>query len=189
MITTDEESGVAPFETILRINASFSLGEDPNITYTGPGDMDLLKMEDEYNYTATASIFGLYYITAEVENEGYNYSDTIAILVMDEAELDMLLKNKWNCIKTALIDGDIEKALTYHNEIERENYERIYSLLENVIQAKARELQDIELVFTEGDRAKYRIRRENDFVGQSVTMTYYIYFSNASNGLWMIERY
>jgi len=92
MITTDEESGVAPFETVLRVDASFSITEEPYITYSGPGDMDIVKIEDEYNYDIAVSTPGLYYITAEVEHEGYTYTDTMAILVMDEAVLDALLQ-------------------------------------------------------------------------------------------------
>lgn len=73
---------------------------------------------------------------------------------------------------------------------QREDYETVYNLLGSaVIQAKAQQMQDIEFMFAEGDKAKYRIRRENNIGGQTVTMTYYIYFSKDSNGLWMIERY
>lgn len=118
-ITADEESGIPLFETTLRIDASFTLSEEPRITYTGPGVIDISKIDDEYNYYITASTVGLYNITVEAEYEGYTYSDTITIQVMDEAALDAMLQAKWNGMKTALMDGDIEKALTYHHESER----------------------------------------------------------------------
>jgi len=111
-------------------------------------------------------------------------------LVLDQEVLDALLKAKWNGMREALVDGDIEKALTYHHEIERADYETIYNLLgTSALQIKASEMQNIELVFIEGERAKYRIRRDNTFKGEIVTMTYYIYFSKDENGLWVIERY
>lgn len=188
-ITTDEESGVSLFETILMIDTSFSLTQEPDITYSGPGVIDIIKIGDEYNYTIAASTIGLYYITVETGHEGYAYSDTIAILVMDEAKLDALLQAKWNAMNSALIDGNIEKALTYHHEISREKYEAIYNLLGSELQVKVQQMQDIEFMFAEGYRAKYRINREHHINGQLVTITYYIYFIKDEKGLWKIEEY
>ena len=73
-----------------------------------------------------------------------------------------MLQAKWNGMKTALVDGDISRALTYHHESEKEDYEMVYNLIGiATIQAKAAQMQDIEPVLIEGDRAKYRIRRDN----------------------------
>jgi hypothetical protein len=189
-ITADEESGVALFETMLKIEASFGLTVEPSITYTGPGVIDITRIDGEYNYYLTASTVGIYNITAQVDYEGYTYSDTLTIQVLDDAVLDALLQAKWNGMKTALADGNISRALTYHHESEREDYETVYNLLGiATLHAKAAQMQDIEPILIEGDKAKYRIRRENNFSGQMVTMTYYIYFSKDGNGLWMIERY
>jgi len=49
--------------------------------------------------------------------------------------------------------------------------------------------QDIEIVYATGDRAKYRIRRDHDIDGQTVKITYYIYFGTDKKALWKMERY
>jgi hypothetical protein len=50
-------------------------------------------------------------------------------------------------------------------------------------------MQEIEIIFLEGNRAKYAINRDHDIDGQIITITYFIYFSRDINGLWKIERY
>ena len=188
-ITLDEESGVAPFETTLSLDASFHITEDPQFSYSGPDSISMFRMDDGYNYTVTINAPGLYYITATVENDSSTCSDTIAILVMDAAMLDALLKAKWNGMKTALTDGDIEKALSYHNKRFREEYESIYNFLGNNLSVMAQEMKDIEVVFIEGNRAKYAINRDHNIDGQIVTITYFIYFSRGKDGIWKIEKY
>jgi len=88
-----------------------------------------------------------------------------------------------------LVAGDIEKALSYHHEAFKERHESIYNLLGNNLPSLAQQMQDIEMIFAEGNRAKYGINRDHDIDGQIVTITYYIYFSKDENGLWKIERY
>jgi hypothetical protein len=50
-------------------------------------------------------------------------------------------------------------------------------------------MQNIEMIFAKGDRAKYRVKRDHNIGGQTVTITYYIYFSTDGNGLWKVEKY
>lgn len=111
------------------------------------------------------------------------YSDSIDILVMDAESLDGLLKAKWNGMKTALADGNIDRALTYHNDRFRDKYESIYNSLGSNISIMAQNPRDIELVFLEGNRAKYAINRDHNIDGQIVTITYFIYFSKEKDGL------
>jgi len=94
-----------------------------------------------------------------------------------------------NGMKASLIGGDIGRALTFHHDIAKQRYETVYSLLGSSLPAKVQQMQGIELVFAEGDRAKYRIKRKQNMGGQVVIMTYYIYFSKDESGLWKIEKY
>lgn len=187
-LTADTESGVSPLEVTLSIEASFSF-TDSSLTYTGPGEVESLD-STAYEYRVRMTTEGIYYFTAKVEDDQSNiYTDTVAIEVMDEAALDALLKAKWNGMKAALIDGDIQKALLYQYEGLRDKYEAIYNLLGSDLATKIQQMQDIELIYATGDRAKYRIKRDHNIDGQTVTITYYIYFSKNGSGLWQIERY
>ena len=92
-------------------------------------------------------------------------------------------------MQQALIAGDIAGALNYHYEGKKEKYESIYNFLGANLPALAQQMQGIELIYLEDNRAKYRINRDHDIDGQSVTITYYIYFVKDENGLWKIEKY
>jgi len=144
--------------------------------------------ENEYNIRLT--IPGVYYFTVDVTDDlRYSYSDTVAVEVLDLAQLDALLQAKWNGMKTALMEGNIQVALDYHQEIFRDDYEAIYTHLGSDLSAKVQEMQDIHLIFVTYDRAKYSITRNQDIEGQIVPITYYIYLSKDRAGLWRIERY
>jgi len=188
-ITVDEESGVTPFEATLKVEGTFTFTEEANLTYDGPYEVEFLENPNENEYTVRIETPGLYYFTAEVEHEGDTYTDTIAILAMDEGELDALLRAKWEAMRQALIAGDIEGALSYHYQGLRDKYEAIYNLLGDELATKVQQMQDMQFIYATGDRALFRIRRDHDIDGQIVTITYHVYFSKDRIGLWQIERY
>jgi hypothetical protein len=75
----------------------------------GPAAMDPVTFIDNEHFTALVSTPGLYVVTARVTDAaGAVYTDSSAILVMDKAGLDALLKAKWNGMKAALAAGNIE---------------------------------------------------------------------------------
>jgi hypothetical protein len=182
-ITADEESGVSLFETILRIDASFALTQEPNIAYTGPGVIDIVKIGDEYNYTITASTIGLYYITVEAEHEGYAYSDTIAILLMDEAVLDALLQAKWNGMKTALVNGDMDGVIDYIAEHRKEMYEYNLDLMSSYLSEISAGLENIALVQINDRMAEYEMW--SIYEGQ--TYNFLVRFIKDKDGIWRIS--
>ena len=92
-------------------------------------------------------------------------------------------------MKTALIAGDVDGALEYHHENQRERYAAIYNAIGSGLENLAGQMQDIFWISYVNGLAKYRIRQNHEISGQVVTITYYIYFSRDKNGLWLIERY
>jgi hypothetical protein len=190
ILTADPESGVSPFDTTLRIEAPFTLQEEPSLSYTGPAEVEILDSATDNEYNVRLITEGIYFFTIQARDELYLiHTDTVAVQVISEEALDALLREKWGGIKGALAAGDKEKALSYHHPAFRDRYEAIYALLGNNISSLAREMQDIQLIFAEGDRAKYRVHRDHEINGQLVTITYYVYFSIDQNGVWKIERY
>ncbi len=189
-ITADIEMGISPLETILRIDGTFSFVQDPSLTYIGPGDAEVVESPTPTEYRVKMTAEGIYYFTAEaIGPDNKTYTGTVSVVVLNKAEFDAMLQEKWDDMKTALIAGDIQGALRLHHGMLRDKYEAIYKLLGNDLSTKVQQMQDIELIYAEGDRAKYRIRRDHTIEGQTVTITYYIYFSRDENGLWKIERY
>ena len=107
LFTAEDESGSPPFETTLRIEGSFSFTQEPSISYDGPGVVVKLDGPVDNEYKVSITTVGIYFFTAEVTYEGATYTDTIAIQVLDQVELDVLLKAKWEEMKSSLIDNNL----------------------------------------------------------------------------------
>jgi hypothetical protein len=188
-VSANTESSVSPLETMLEVDGSFSFAQS-SISYTGTGTVEFLDSTNPNEYNIKITTLGIYFFTAEVTDDQSNtYADTIAVVVLDQAQLDALLKAKWGGMKTALINGDVEKALTYHREGLREKYATIYSALGGELPTLVQQMKEISPIFFNGIQAKYRIKQDHNIDGQMVTISYYIYFSSGENGLWQIEKY
>ena len=154
-----------------------------------PGVVEFLSSSAE-EYSIRITTPGIYYFTAEVTDDQSNtFTDTVAVQVINEAVLDALLRAKWEGMRAALIAGDIEEALTYHQSDMREKYAAIYSALGSELPVLTQQMREISPIYFDDVLAKYRIRQDHNIDGQTVTITYYIYFSRDENGLWLIEKY
>ena len=187
-IKADSESGVSPFEATLKIDGSFTFTAHTP-TCTGPGTVEITNGIEENEFNIKITTPGTYYFTSSVEFEGQTYSDAIVVYVAERQELDVLLKSKWNDMKQALMAGDIEKALTYHQKAVREKYSAIYSALGNELSSLVQQMKEISPVYFYDVLAKYRIRQDHNINGQIKTITYYVYFSKDEKGIWLIENY
>jgi hypothetical protein len=128
-LTPDEESGVAPFETDIKLDATFNITATPGFTYSGPDSVIFINTDEANKYTASMTNPGLYYINASLVNNGTTYTDTVAILVMDETMIDTMLKAKWNGMKTSLNAGDVNTALNFIAKDAKEAFEYNLNLL------------------------------------------------------------
>jgi hypothetical protein len=132
----------------------------------------------------------MYFFTGSVTGpDGNTYQDTLAIEAMDRAQLDTLLRNKWEGIKASLMQSDIDGALNYISSDSQEKYRDAFTSLLSVIGQIVTNMNDIKLVYIKDKIAKYRITRNQVINGQTETITYYIYFSKNSNGIWQIEQF
>ena len=186
-IVAFQETGIAPFETTLRVDGSFGFAAGLP-TVVGPGTVDILATE-ENEFKISVSSEGLYYFTANVEKGEATYNDSVAVLVMSQIEIDLLLRNKWNEMKAALLSGDIEKALNYHQSSSQGQYSAIYNALGTDLSGMVQGMREISPVYFGDAYAKYRITQDHIVDDQSVTITYYVYFSRDEYGLWKIDKY
>jgi hypothetical protein len=134
---------------------------------------------------------GIYTFKYVVEDEqGVEYaSQPVSVNVLDRAELDALLKARWNGMKSGLSSQDVEGALAYFVETSQDKYRVIYTALQAQLPQLATDMQNIEMVYAKDGRAKYRIIRQQMIEGTPVDITYYIYFNWDANGLWKIDEY
>ncbi|HDL14952.1 MAG TPA: hypothetical protein ENH28_02160 [Euryarchaeota archaeon] len=180
------ESGIAPLETYFSVSTSipnsvasydFDYEGDAVIDYTG-------ATFDNISFTYNSE--GIYYPTITVTDDQSNiYTDTIAIVVLSETELDALLQAKWDGMKTALGNQDINGGLALFLSSSQERYGNIFTTLFDYLPDIVLNMQDIERIYIEEGIAQYRIKKV-EAVGE---VTYYIYFVRDENGIWKIKQF
>ncbi len=183
------ESGLVPLQTRLDVSGSFTI-TDPVISYSGPGTVEITPIPETNEFDITINDEGLYYFTVEAEDDQSNlYKDTIAINVVNKVALDALLKAKWNDMKTALSDGNIEGGLSYFLENSKPRYREGFNAIHEKMPEIINNMQDIEMIYAKEGIAKYRISREHAIEGNPVIITYYIYFMVDDKGVWKIDQF
>jgi len=188
MLLPDSTSGVSTFETGLKIESSFSISNS-DISYTGPGLIEIIK-KTPTEYTININVSGIYYLTANAwDSSGNIYTDIIAVSVIAPAELDALLRAKWEGMKNNLASGNIEGAVKYFFLLTREKYTQIFTAIGSDLPGFAAQMEDIEPVYMRESLVKYRIKRDELINGETVKITYYIYFSKGPGGLWYIDSF
>jgi hypothetical protein len=188
-ISGDPESGIAPFEMTLSIEASFDFNSS-SLSYTGGGAVQALAHPRPDEYTVRITTPGLYVFTVQVQDPySYMHTDAVTIHAVDLATLDGMLRAKWNAMKTALIAGNNQKALAYFHSGTKSDYADIFSALGTNLPGIASAMREIEPIYFESKVVKYRIKREETVQGQTYDVTYYIYFVKDSNGLWQIQSF
>jgi YVTN family beta-propeller protein len=177
-------SGMAPLKTYFSVSTSFT-PTSYQMDFEGDGNVDYTETEFEdvsHSYTAE----GVFYPTATiVDDQGNTYTDTIAITILNKTELDALLGGKWEGMKEALANKDVEGAMNYYCSESQERYRYIFIRLVNLLPDIVSNMQDIEMISVLNGVAEYRIRKMED-VGE---VTYYIYFVKDNAGLWKIDQF
>jgi hypothetical protein len=187
-VTSNIESGIPPLEATLRVDGTFSIANS-TISASGPAQAEVISStKDQYTVRMTAE--GMYSFTVSAPGpDGNTYQDTITIAVLNKAQLDALLKAKWEGMKNALKDGNTTSALNYIMSSSQQKYSEAFKVLQANISQIASGMQNIELVYVGEKVAKCRIRRDQIINGQMQTIAYYIYFSKNPNGIWQIEQF
>ena len=184
------ESGIAPLTTYFSVSTSIpNAVSNYEMDYEGDGVIDYTGATfEDINFTYTTE--GIYYPTVTVtDDQSITYTDTIAIIALNEADLDALLRAKWEGMKTALAAQDVNTALNYYTEETKDSYNELFTALYDQPPQIVQDMQDIQLIYSEGNMAKYRIRKSELYGGQTYEITYYIYFGVDIDGIWRIHKF
>jgi hypothetical protein len=92
-------------------------------------------------------------------------------------------------MKAALMANDIEGALRYFLPSQHERYRALFTALSGALAQIALDMAPIQLINLEERRAKYRLPRTQQYAGQLITLTYYVYFVQTAAGDWGIEGF
>jgi hypothetical protein len=181
-------SGIPPLTTYFSASTSFT-PVSYQMDFDGDGVIDYSENTfEDINYTYTTE--GIFYPTLTVTDvQGNTYTDTIVITVLNKAQINALLKGKWEGMKGSLSNQNIEEGLRYFLESSKETYRQAFNIIINELPQIISDMQDIEMIYLKDNVSKYRINRIHDIDGTFQTITYYIYFMKDINGIWRIDRF
>jgi len=175
------ESGISPLEVILTIESSLDLA-GASLTYTGSGEVEFLSISAN-EYKVKLATEGIYEFAVSIDSGGTLYRDSIGILVLSEAELDALLRGKWEAMKSALVNKDVEKAISHFTEHSKDMYSYNAELMKDLLPTIVEGMGDIKIVGMQDRVAKY----EMVIVEDGEETSFYVEFIKDIDGLWKIS--
>ncbi|MFA7061455.1 MAG: hypothetical protein WC156_11650 [Pedobacter sp.] len=184
-ISSNIESGIAPLNISLRLDGSFSIA-NPQINFSGPVPITLRAGASPTDFTTALTVEGTYTFTASaVGPDGQMYSDTVLITVVSLTKLENLLKGKWEGMKTAIINGNIDTALSYMVATVQDRYRTILTAPSYEAAARFSEISRIEIFTVNGRAVQAGAIRLED----SVEYAYPLNIVQDVDGIWKIVGY
>ncbi len=181
-LTSNIESGIAPLEVTLRIDGSFNI-ENSSLNITGPIMPEIVSSTSD-EYTIKILTEGIYHITASVTGpDNVLYEDTIAVIVLNRAQMDRLLRGKWEGMKYALLNMDVEEGLKNISKYSEEIYRYNFELMKDILPMIVHDMGKIMMKEIEDSLAEYDMTVIKDEIEES----YYIEFIKDHKGLWKIN--
>ena len=183
-IRASTDSGISPLGVVLSIDSSLPLS-DVSLTFSGPDRVELLPTA-EAEYRVILSSEGVYlFMATGLDPIGTAYQDTVAVTVLSKAQLDTLLRGKWEGMRTELLANNIDNALTYVDESSKEDYQEAFNLLSSFLPVILQELTDIQFIEYVKNSAIYDIRTIRD----GLEFSFQVIFSKDFNGIWKINSF
>lgn len=184
-LSSNIESGIAPFTVNFSALTSNFTPVSYQMDYEGDGVIDYTGTTfDNISHVYVSE--GIVYPTLTVtDSQGNAYSDTIAITVMNKAEIDTLVKGKWTSMIESLNRGDVATALLYISPVTRASYQAMINALINQLSSIVSTQKELNLISIKGDVAKYElVTLENGKI-----YSYEVIFIKDTNGLWMMQEF
>jgi hypothetical protein len=143
---------------------------------TGPEATVIAQYQDPGSYVPSVTV---------TDSQGNVYTETTLVNVLSREEIDALLRKKWEDMKGALSQGNINEALNYFIKDSGEEYREIFELLAPQLPALVSAMREINMVEIIGNMAEYYIKRFQ----RGVDISYFIYFIRDENGIWRISSF
>jgi PKD repeat protein len=185
-ITVEPQSGVGPLTvrfsaTSDTANAITQLSVDTN----GDGTSDVVASNptDPLEYTYESP--GVYQAKiTTTDSSGAASEETAAIVVHDAQQMDQLFTALWDGMNDALVQGDIEAAVSYLNEGAKRKYRPVFEVLKPHLPGIIASYSPLSRVSISSDIGEYAVVRPNN--GQN--QLYLIYFLRGVDGIWRVDE-
>ncbi len=180
------ESGISPLTTYFSVSAeipnpvasyAFDYEGDGTDNYTGTAFDDI---------SITYQAEGIYYPTVTVTDvQGIIYTDTIAIIVLNQNALDALLRAKWNAMKNALANQDVEGAVGYFIEESKDKYRTVFEALRPQLPVITGTFIEFNITNVYENIAEYELVTDES----GVLYSYPGFFIKDGNGIWKFNDF
>lgn len=154
--------------------------------YDGDGIVDYSGAKfDNIRYTYKKE--GIYYPKVTViDSTGNSFSSNTTVTILSKEQLENVLKDIWEHMKSALIAGDMETALNYFMPgKQREYQERFTKLGPDKIKTIFSKIKSIHLTNSYDKVANCGVMRED----ADGTFSYPLRFVKDNNGVWKIYEF
>jgi PKD repeat protein len=129
---------------------------------------------------------GLYFPRVTVtDNQGNIYTETTLVNVLSREEMDAFLRSKWEGMKGALSQGDIEGAISYFDDSTKSGYKEHFTVLSPMLPQIVQVLNDIQFIGMMKNAIEYDIRTTRD----GIQYSFYLLFIRDKDGLWKIRSF
>ncbi|MEJ2697945.1 MAG: PKD domain-containing protein [Candidatus Sulfobium sp.] len=127
------------------------------VDFDGDGVIDYTgEALEDVSYTYTTE--GIYYPEVIVtDDQGNTFTDSIAITVLNKAQIDALLKRKWEGMKTELENGNIAEAGRFFIVRSQERYRTIFEALKDKLPTILSTFTEFNIVSVYERIAEYEI--------------------------------
>lgn len=184
-LSLPDYSGIAPCEAVLMVDSPFT-PDTTSFSDDSAGQIQYLNGAEEGERIARITSQGCYFITASASIGGAALSDTIGMVAYDADALDAMLRQKWDSMRTALLNGDIETAVKDIASRTQNAYRTIFTSLtpeqRNVLVG---ELEDIQLIKTRFDGVEYDIQTTRN----GTLCSFFLLFEKDTDGRWKIANF
>jgi beta propeller repeat protein len=188
ILAANIESGIAPLTTYFSVSTNIpNSAASYSFDYEGDGIDDYTGTTFN-DISVTYQAEGIYYPTVTVRDDQNNaYTDRIAIAVLNATQLDSLLRAKWNAMKTALGNQDVETSLNYFVYEVRDTYRAMFNQFGFAkISSILSRNTGFKLSVNYGRFSECgAIKREDD----GTSYSYPVHFILDENGIWMIKGF
>ncbi len=190
-LKVENDYGIAPLRTRLTAEITPWTGGSYELGYMTDGDGEVFFTPiSSVEHNLSFSLPGLYTVRYSYTPPGGGTSyREVMVRVDNVADLDAMLRKRWEGMKSFLAVRDVEGALQYFTEGARDKYRAIFNGIYSDLPMKIRQMRDIEMIYGRDDIAKYRITRDQLIGGELKTITYYIYFIRDQYGEWRIAGF
>jgi len=185
-LSTNITSGIAPLTSYFSVSTDIS---NPIVSYQmdyeGDGTIDYIGATfEDINHTYMSE--GIYFPTlTTTDNQGNTFSDTIAVTVLNDIEIDNRLEDKWISMTDSLKNSDITTALSFISSASKEAYQEMFNAIKNQLPSIMFTQKEFNCISVKNGIARYELVTEE---GDKI-YSYEIVFTNDINGLWMISEF